>query len=165
MAVHVRRAERQDAPILLELITALAHYEKLEPPDEEARQRLTEDGWGARPRFDAWLAEIDGRAVAYAIVFETYSTFLARPSLYVEDIFVLPEHRRAGVGNALFRRLVQEAMDHGCGRMEWVCLDWNQPGLQFYGKMGAERLNDWNTFRLTRSEMETLVSDKTPSET
>jgi GNAT superfamily N-acetyltransferase len=165
MAVHVRRAERQDVPVLLELITALAHYEKLEPPDAEARQRLTADGWSAHPRFDAWLAEKDGLAVAYAIVFETYSSFLARPTLYIEDIFVLPEHRRAGVGNALFRRLVQEAVDRECGRMEWVCLDWNRPGLEFYEKVGAQRLSDWITFRLTRSEMETLVSDNTPSET
>jgi GNAT superfamily N-acetyltransferase len=165
MSVVIRRAERQDAQLLLDLITALAHYEKLEPPDAGARQRLIEDGWGDRPRYAAWLAELHGRAVAYAIVFETYSTFLAQPTLYIEDIFVLPDYRRNGVGGALFRRLVQEAVDQGCGRMEWVCLDWNQPGLEFYEKLGARRLGEWVTFRLTRPEMQQLVTGGPKSET
>ena len=165
MAVTVRRAEREDAAVLLDLITALARYEKLEPPDEDARQRLIRDGWGEQPRFEAWLAELDGRAVAYAILFETYSSFLARPTLYLEDIFVLPDYRRRGVGNALFRRLVEEAVTRGCGRMEWVCLDWNRLGLEFYQKIGAQRLNDWITFRLTRTGMEALAAGEERSGT
>src|SRR3989442_15751231 len=102
MGIIVRRAILADAETVLNLITQLAHYEKLNPPDEEARARLLEDGWGNSPRFEAWLAEADGLPVGYAIVFETYSTFLARPTLYLEDIFVLPEHRGKGAGYALF---------------------------------------------------------------
>src|SRR5438128_1973584 len=137
MAIIVRRADKRDAATLFELITALAHYEKLEPPDSDAQARLLEDGWGDRPRFEAWLAELDARAMAYAIAFETYSTFLARPTLYLEDIFVLPEYRRRNVGYELFQRIARDAYDRGCGRMEWACLEWNEPGLQFYRKIGA----------------------------
>ena len=144
----IRRAERQDAALLLELITALANYEKLDPPDEGARQRLIEDAWGDRPRYEAWLAEVDGRAVGYAILFETYSTFLARPTLYLEDLFLLPEFRGQGIGDALFRRVSQLVLERGCGRMEWVCLDWNRAGLRFYDKIGASHMGEWLTFRL-----------------
>ena len=153
MAVTIRRAERDDAPTLFELITALANYEKLDPPDDSAKMRLLEHGWGENPRFEAWLAEYNGQAVAYAIAFETYSTFLAQPTFYLEDIFVLPEHRRDGVGFALFQRLASDAHDRGCGRMEWACLDWNEPGLNFYRKIGATPLHDWRYFRLNRDEL------------
>ena len=153
MPVTIRRAERDDAPALFELITALAHYEKLDPPDEDAKARLMEDGWGRSPRFEAWLAESEDRPVGYAIAFETYSTFLARPTLYLEDIFVLPEHRRNGIGYTLFRRLAADARERGCGRMEWACLDWNEPGLTFYRKIGANPLSDWRYFRLDRDQM------------
>lgn len=144
----IRRAVREDAPALLELIQALARYERLEPPDEAARRRLVEHGWGQAPRFEAWLAEVNGRAVAYAIVFETYSTFLARPTLYLEDIFVLPEARRQGVGMRLFTRIAHLAVERGCGRMEWACLHWNEPGLRFYERVGAVPLDEWRLFRL-----------------
>ena len=153
MFLEIRRAGREDARALFDLITALALYEKLEPPDDEARTRMLEHGWGERPRFDAWLAVADGRPVAYAIAFETYSTFLARPTLYLEDIFVLPEHRRGGVGYQLFRTIAAEAHARGCGRMEWACLDWNEPGLNFYRKIGAGPLSDWRYFRLNRDQM------------
>ena len=153
MRFSIRRAAREDAPRLFDLITALAHYEKLDPPDEEARARMLEHGWGQSPRFEAWLAEVGGESVAYAIAFETYSTFLARPTLYLEDIFVLPQHRRSGIGYRLFRRVAAEAHARGCGRMEWACLDWNRPGLNFYRKIGALPLSDWRYFRLNRDSM------------
>ncbi len=157
MAVTVRRAQPQDAPTLLRLIAALADYEKLEPPDTEAQERLRRDGWpenGDRPRFTAWLAEVDSsdsapaQAVGYAITFETYSTFLARPTLYIEDIFVLPAHRRQAVGSALMQRLLQAAQESGCGRIEWVVLDWNTDAQQFYQRFGARHLQDWQYYRL-----------------
>src|SRR5947208_3420186 len=99
--ITIRRAGPEDAETLLELIRALAEYEHLEPPDDEARARLLEHGFGPAPRFEAYLAEQDGAAIGYAIVFETYSTFLARPSLYLEDLFVRPEARRRGAGKQL----------------------------------------------------------------
>lgn len=153
MELEIRRARAEDAPALFELITALAHYEKLDPPDDEAKARMLEHGWNDRPRFEAWLVESGGRPVAYAIAFETYSTFLALPTLYLEDIFVLPDFRRAGVGYHLFRRIAADAHARGCGRMEWACLDWNEPGLNFYRKIGADPLSDWRYFRLNRDQM------------
>ena len=125
-SINIRRAGPEDADTLLELITALAEYEHLAPPDANARTRLIEHGFGQRPRFETYLAEIDGAPVGYALVFETYSTFLARPSLYLEDLFVRPEARRRGAGTALLRHLAWEAVERGCGRMEWTVLDWNE---------------------------------------
>jgi GNAT superfamily N-acetyltransferase len=155
--VTVRRALREDASTLLQLIEALADFEKLAPPDAAARERLLADGWpegGVSPRFAAWLAEVeeDGtgtkRPAGYAITFETYSSFLALPTFYIEDIFVLPEFRRVGVGSALMQRLIQAAQESGCGRMEWVVLDWNTGAQQFYRRLGAQHLADWHCYRL-----------------
>ena len=156
MELHVRRAEREDADDLIALITELAHYEKLDPPDEEARRRLLEHGWGDAPRFEAWIAILDGLAVGYAVLFETYSSFLARPTLYLEDIFVLPDHRTRGVGYRLFREVARQAVERGCGRMEWVCLDWNRAGLSFYERIGARHLSEWMTFRLLPDQIAAL---------
>ncbi len=156
MDVTIRRAERKDAEAVLNLIVALAHYEKLEPPDDEARARLLRDGWGDRPRYEAWLAELDGRPVGYALAFETYSTFLAQPTLYVEDVFVLPDQRGRGIGRALFTALAKDGLRRECGRMEWACLDWNSLALGFYEQIGARELSEWKYFRLLPDAMERL---------
>jgi GNAT superfamily N-acetyltransferase len=155
--VHVRRAAAADGDILLSLIDALADYEKLDRPTPEARNRLLRDGFGPSPRFDAYLAELGGRVVAYAITFETYSSFLALPTLHLEDIFVLPESRRAGVGTAMFRYLAAEAVRRGCGRMEWVVLDWNAPAIDFYERIGGERMREWHTYRLGGDRLRALA--------
>ncbi len=159
----IRRAGRQDAPKLLNLISALAHYEKLDPPDEGARTRLIEDGWGKRPRYEAWLAELDGSAVGYAILFDTYSTFLAKPTLYLEDLFLLPDSRGMGIGDAFFRRIARLVLERGYGRMEWVCLDWNRAGLRFYEKIGARHMSEWLTFRLLPEQILALTDAGTGS--
>jgi GNAT superfamily N-acetyltransferase len=151
--VRVRRAVAADGETLLSLIDALADYERLDRPAPEARRRLLQDGFGPNRRFDAYLVECGDRVVAYAITFETYSSFLALPTLYLEDIFVLPEFRRAGVGTAIFRHLAGEAVRRGCGRMEWVVLDWNAPAIDFYERLGAERLREWHTYRLTTDRL------------
>ena len=150
----IRRAERADADTLFSLITALAEFEHLPPPDEDARARLTEHGFGERPKFEAWLAEWEGVPVGYAFIFETYSTFLARPTLYLEDLFVLPEHRKKGIGRALLRFCIQTAHERGCGRMEWTCLDWNTNAQKVYEGLGAQRMTEWYLYRLTRDAME-----------
>jgi len=157
--IEVRRARPEEAPILLELIRALADYEKLDPPDADAQQRLVRDIFGDKPRLEAWLAFVDGAAAGYALTFETYSSFLALPTLYLEDIFVRPEYRGRGAGAALFRRLVEEARRRGCGRMEWVVLDWNRPALEFYERFGAQRLKEWITMRLTRADFERILQE------
>ncbi|MBI5280470.1 MAG: GNAT family N-acetyltransferase [Candidatus Solibacter usitatus] len=150
--LEIRRASPDEGPILLDLIRALADYEKLDPPDEAAQGRLLRDIFGGRPRLEAYLAYADGVPAAYALVLETYSSFLALPTLYLEDIFVQPEFRGRGAGAALFKELVAEAERRGCGRMEWVVLDWNRLAQEFYARFGASHLSDWMTMRLTRDD-------------
>ena len=157
----LRRATRADATALLQLICALAEFENLEPPDVEAQQRLLEDAFGEHPRIETWLAFVEGRteAVGYAIVLETYSSFLARATLYLEDVFVLPEFRNQGIGSAFLRHCVTLAHERGCGRMEWTCLDWNARAQRVYeDKLGAQRMSEWYLYRLTRPAMEKYLS-------
>jgi GNAT superfamily N-acetyltransferase len=132
------------------LVTALAVYERLDPPSPEAIGRLRGDAFGATPRFEAWLA-VDGadRAVGYAITFETYSSFLAKPTMYLEDIFVLESERRSGAGGMLFAHVVAMARERGCGRVDWQVLDWNMLARDFYAKRGAVCEKDWLLYRIT----------------
>lgn len=156
-AVTVRRARSEDGPTIVRLITALADFEKLPPPDEAAQARLLGDAFGPRPRFEIFLAEQEGVVVGYAFVFETYSTFLALPTLYLEDLFVLPEHRGRKVGYTLFLHCAREATRRGCGRFEWAVLDWNQHAIRFYERLGARHLDDWRIYRLDREGLRALV--------
>ncbi|HEY6167851.1 MAG TPA: GNAT family N-acetyltransferase [Verrucomicrobiae bacterium] len=164
-AFNVRRATRADAAGLLQLIIALAHFEKLDPPDAGAQARLIEDAFGPRPRIEPWLAFSAGhdKPVGYAILLETYSSFLALPTLYLEDLFVLPEFRGRGIGKALFQQCVQLAHERGCGRMEWTCLDWNTKAQCFYEGIGARRLSDWFLYRLTRDQLTHLATGELPA--
>jgi GNAT superfamily N-acetyltransferase len=153
---YLRRAARGDAEGLIKLIIALAEFEELPPPDAAAQARLIEDGFGARPRFESWLAFADGwrEPVAYAIIFETYSSFLALPTLYIEDIFVLPDFRKQGIGGAMLRKIIELARDRKCGRVEWTALDWNVNAQQVYEqKLGAKRLKEWFLYRMTQKEI------------
>jgi GNAT superfamily N-acetyltransferase len=149
MNVAVRKARGADAPGVLDLVDALADYERLPRPDAGARERLLRDGFGPTPRFDLLVGERDGLLVGYALFFETYSSFLARPTLYLEDLFVHPDHRKCGLGLALFRAVAGEAVRRECGRMEWAVLTWNRLAIDFYERLGAVALEDWRTFRLT----------------
>ena len=158
MSIVVRKAERSEAEEVLKLIEDLARFEKLDPPSPEARKRFLEDGWsadGKAPKFCAWLAEakddVTGRSsfAAYAITFFTYSSFLAKPTLYLEDIFVHEDFRRLGVATSVMNRLIEEAKSEGCGRLEWVVLDWNTNAQTFYQKLGAEHQKEWLPYRIT----------------
>ncbi len=144
----LRRAERRDLPQVIALIRGLAEFEKLPGPDEAAAARFTEDAVGPAPRFQLDVAERDGEVVAYAVSFATYSTFLARPGLYLEDLFVRPDVRGRGLGEALLRRLAQEAVARGCARFEWTVLDWNVRAQKFYRSMGASILPEWHVCRV-----------------
>lgn len=157
----VRKAIAADAETVLTLVDALADYEKLNRPDAEAKKRLINDMFSGRPRINAFLCEYEGKAVGYAFVFETYSSFLALPTLYLEDLFVLPEYRSKKVGYALFTAMVAEAHRRGCGRMEWSVLNWNQLAIDFYKRLGATHMKDWQLYRLLRSDMEKLLADVT----
>lgn len=138
------------------LIDALADYEVLARPDEAARSRLLRDGFGPAPRYEAFLAFVDGRPVGYAIIYETYSSFLALPTLYLEDIFVLPEFRNRKAGLALFLHCARLARERDCGRMDWTVLHWNELAIQFYHRLGAQHLEEWQLYRLSRTQIEAL---------
>jgi GNAT superfamily N-acetyltransferase len=157
MEITVRKATSADATLLISLIIGLAEFEKLPPPDEAAQKRLVTDAFGPRPRFDVFLAEVGSATAGYAFVFETYSTFLALPTLYLEDLFVLPDFRGQRVGYALMLHLAGEALRRGCGRMDWAVLDWNSHAIDFYQRLGAVHLNDWLIYRLDRDALERLA--------
>jgi GNAT superfamily N-acetyltransferase len=147
--ITIRAAQPADVPILLQLIRELAEYERLAQQVVATEGDLTESLFGAEPSAQAILAELDGTPAGLAVYFYNFSTFLGRPGLYLEDLFVRPPQRRRGVGKALFRHLAQLAVERRCGRFEWSVLDWNQPAIAFYRSLGAESLIEWTRFRLT----------------
>ena len=153
----IRHALLEDADSILRLVEALAAYEKLPPPDEGAKGRLVRDLFSPEPRIEAFLAEYGGEAVGYAFILETYSSFLALPTLFLEDLFVLPSHRHMRVGLSLFSAAVAEAHRRGCGRMEWTVLDWNSLAIDFYKKLGATHMKEWQLYRLLRPDMEAIM--------
>jgi GNAT superfamily N-acetyltransferase len=145
----VRKAVREDEPAILALVDALADYEKLPRPSSDARNRLIHDLFGPKPRIECFLVFMDGYPVGYAILLETYSSFLALPTLYLEDLFVIEEYRKRRAGRALFEAALAEAKNRGCGRMEWTVLDWNQLAIDFYRKSGAQHMAEWQLYRIT----------------
>jgi GNAT superfamily N-acetyltransferase len=146
--VTIRAARREDAPAIVALVRALAEFEHLPGPDDAAAARFVADGFGPRPRFESLVAEVDGAVVAYAIHLTTYSTFLMRPTLFLEDVFVHPCARRRGVATALMERLRALAVERGCGRFEWMVLDWNTGAQALYARMGARRVDEWKLCRV-----------------
>ena len=153
--IRLRRAKRTDAPALIRLIVALAEFEKLTPPDVAGRKRLIRDGFGPKAKYEPWLAYWGTKPepVGYMILVALYSSFEARPTLYLEDLFVLPEYRGHGIGKTMMQRCIQLAWKRGCGRMEWTCLDWNVKAQKFYHKLGARKLSEWYLYRLKREQM------------
>jgi GNAT superfamily N-acetyltransferase len=155
--VSIRPATPEDGDTVLHLIQGLADYEKLPPPDEAAIGRMMRDAFGEHPRFNIYLAEVEGQAAGYAFVFETYSTFAAYPKLYMEDLFVRPEYRGQKVGLALFRHCVAEAERRGCAKLEWAVLDWNTSAQNFYKRLGAEHSQDWFPYYLNRDKFRAVL--------
>ena len=139
------------------LIAKLAEYEKLTPPDDKAKLQLKKDGLSNRSKYAAYLGKINDKYVGYIIFFMTYSSFLAKPILYLEDIFVLKEYRKKGVGQKLFNFIVLKAKERDCGRIEWHVLDWNQLGIKFYEKNNAKCLSNWLLYRLTSDQFEDFL--------
>jgi GNAT superfamily N-acetyltransferase len=145
----VRRAKPGDMDAIHEMVDALADYEKLARPAPEARQRLHKDLFGSKPRIECLIALIDNKPVGYAITLEMYSSFLALPTLFLEDLFVLPEARGRRAGYLLFQAALDSAKQRGCGRMEWTVLDWNRLAIDFYDRMGAECMKEWRLYRMS----------------
>jgi GNAT superfamily N-acetyltransferase len=157
MALSIRSAQSGDLPAILALIRALADYEKLGSEVVATEARLGQALFPAAPaKPDAFcvIADVDGTPAGFALYFFNFSTFLAQPGLYLEDLFVQPEFRGQGIGKALLLHLAQLANARGCGRMEWCVLDWNQPAIEFYESLGAKRMKEWQVCRLTGSALQ-----------
>ena len=160
--ITVRPIGPADAAAFVDLVAALADYEHLPPPDDGARRRLSTDALANPPRFRVLIASRAGQAIGYALYFETYSTFLARPTFFLEDLFVLAAERGRGAGRTLLRAVAEEALRLGCGRLEWQVLTWNEPAIAFYERLGARRLEDWHGYRLVGQEIARLA-ERQPS--
>lgn len=156
----LRPATLEDIPVLFQLIQALAEYEKLSHEVSGSAENLKQHLFGNPSYIEAILAEVEGKAVGFALFFHNYSTFLTQPGIYLEDLFVLPEYRRQGIGKALITHVAELAVSRGCGRLEWSVLDWNQPAIDFYEKIGAKILSDWRICRVTGASLAALGNRK-----
>ncbi|WP_016953125.1 GNAT family N-acetyltransferase [Anabaena sp. PCC 7108] len=156
--LKIRFAEPSDSAVLFELIQGLAEYEKLSDAVTGNAQALKEHLFGEPKYIEAILVESAGQAVGFALFFHNYSTFLTKPGIYLEDLFVLPEFRRQGIGKALLAKLAQIAVERDCGRLEWSVLDWNVSAQAFYRSMGADILDDWRICRVTEETIKKLAA-------
>ncbi len=156
----IRPATPADTPIIAQLIRDLADYERLGHAVVLDEANLKEHLFGARPFIEVLLAEAEGTVVGFALFFHNYSTFLGLPGIYLEDLFVKPEHRGQGHGKALFLALARLAVERGCGRFEWAVLNWNEPAIRFYESLGAVAMNDWTLYRLTGDALQAAANRK-----
>jgi GNAT superfamily N-acetyltransferase len=159
VTLRIRPGELPDVPLIAELIRGLARYEKLEHEVVMTEEKLTDGLFGERRYAETLIAEADGEPVGFALFFHNFSTFLAQPGIYLEDLFVVPEQRGHGVGRALLERLAQTAVDRGCGRLEWAVLDWNKDAIRFYEGLGARPNADWTVYRLTGESLRALAGE------
>jgi len=153
----IRASTVGDVPVILELIRALATYERAPNEVTATEQGLVEVLFGEKPAAEVLLAFENETSIGFAVFFHNFSTWLGRPGLYLEDLFVRPEHRGKGYGRALLIYLAKIARERGCGRMEWAVLDWNKPAIEFYRQLGAKPLDEWTVFRLTRDGIAKLA--------
>ena len=153
----IRRGRASDVATILSLIRGLAEYERLAHEVEATLGRIRQHGFGRQRYFETLICRRAGKPVGFALYFFTYSTFLARPSLYLEDLFVRPEERGNGAGKALLAALAKIAVARGCGRVEWAVLDWNRPAIRFYERLGARLRRDWILTRLTGAPLRRLA--------
>lgn len=154
----LRFATPDDVPALFSLIQALAEYEKLSHAVSGNADALKEHLFGSSPYIEAVIVEYTGQAVGFALFFTNYSTFLTKPGIYLEDLFVLPEYRRQGIGKTLITYLAKLAVERGYGRLEWSVLDWNEGAIAFYQRMGASILEDWRICRVAEDALHNLAA-------
>ena len=154
--IHIERINNANFNNFLHLVKKLAEYEKLDPPDKEAKIRLKKDGLSQKLRYEAYLAKINEKYVGYIIFIMSYSSFLALPTLYLEDIFVLKEFRKKGIGKKLFEFCILKAKEKQCGRIEWHVLNWNKIGINFYNKYKSKHLSTWLYYRLDKSQIDSI---------
>ena len=158
MAIALRAATPADTPLIVELIRGLAEYEKLAHECVATEERIRETLFGPKPQAEVVIAFLDDQAAGFALFFQNYSTFLARPGIYLEDLFVFPRFRGHGVGKALLRHLAKLAVERECGRFEWSVLDWNESAIGFYRSLGAVAMDGWTTYRLTGDALKRMAS-------
>ncbi|MGI8821552.1 MAG: GNAT family N-acetyltransferase [Chthoniobacterales bacterium] len=157
---EIRRAVVADIPVILQLIQELAEYERAPNDAVATEEGLRDVLFGAAPSAQVLLAREGETAVGFAVYFFNFSTWLGRPGLYLEDLFVRPKARGKGYGRALLEELARIARERGCGRMEWAVLDWNEPAIQFYRKLGARAMEEWTVFRLEQDGIGALAKEK-----
>lgn len=156
----IRLAEQKDVPTILELIRAIADYEKL-LDQVEATEEILNDSLFIQKGAEVLLGELDGKPIAFALFFHNFSTFTGKRGLYLEDIFVQPEYRNRGYGKQFFSELAQIAKERDCGRMEWICLDWNEPSIKFYkNRIQAIPLDEWTVYRVTKDQFDHVIQVK-----
>ena len=153
--MEIRYAERKDTAVILNFIKDLAVYENMLDQVVATEELLGE--WLFDKKAEVIFAMEDGKEVGFALFFHNFSTFLGRAGIYLEDLFVLPEYRGKGYGKGLLRKLAQIALERGCGRLEWACLDWNKPSIDFYLSLGAQPMDEWTTYRLTGETLQQMA--------
>lgn len=159
-SLRIDPATEHDVPLILKFIQALAEYERLAHECVADEATLRETLFGARRYAEVVIARYNNEPAGFALFFHNYSTFLARPGIYLEDLFVYPQYRGKGIGKALMVYLAQQAVERKCGRFEWWVLDWNEPAIEFYKKLGAVPMSDWTVFRLTGEALQRLAEKR-----
>jgi GNAT superfamily N-acetyltransferase len=158
-AFRIEPATEKDVPAILSLIKGLAQYERLSHEVVATEKSLRESLFGARRVAEVVIGYADTQPAGFAVFFHNYSTFLGQPGIYLEDLFVLPQWRRRGLGRQLLAHLAREAVARSCGRLEWAVLDWNEPAIAFYKKLGARAMDEWTVYRLTGDALKKLASE------
>ena len=154
--VSFRYAKREDAELILKFIKDLARYEKMEN-EVVATKELLEEWLFEKEKAEVIFALSDGKEIGFALFFHNFSTFLGRAGIYLEDLYVMPEYRGKGYGKAILKKLAEIAIERGCGRLEWWCLNWNKPSIDFYLSLGAEPMKDWTVYRISGKTLEDMA--------
>jgi GNAT superfamily N-acetyltransferase len=155
--IDIRPATKSDVPLIISFIRELAEYERLSNAVVATEERVAETLFGPRPAAEALIATLDDAPAGYAVYFQNYSSFVARPGIYLEDLFVRPAFRGTGIGRMLLARLAAIAQERGCARLEWVVLDWNEPAIRFYESLGARHMKGWSVFTLSGTAFDDLA--------
>jgi GNAT superfamily N-acetyltransferase len=157
--INIRRATEDDIPVILSLIKGLADYEKMSDDVVATEDKLHSTLFKKQYAY-VFIAEWEDEPVGFSLYFFNYSTFLSKPGIWLEDLFVLPEYRGKGIGKALLKNLAKIAIENECGRLEWCVLDWNKPAIEFYRSLGAEPMDEWTTFRVSGESLINLSKNK-----
>lgn len=157
MSLQIRKAEPTDCNLILDFIHGLADYEKLSHEVVATAELLRENLFGPQPKAEVLIAEWNKQPAGFALFFHNFSTFLGKPGIYLEDLFVLPELRSHGIGKGLLKRLAQIAVERNCGRLEWSVLNWNKPAIDFYLSLGAGPMDEWTVYRLTGEKLQNFA--------